>query len=106
SRVFDEVEHLLKSKDPLVFSGRAIIDDINDDGVQLQPKMRLEGAVSLCAAQIEYTRFVNIELQMDENLHEALEVLKSRCVTHQGPKPIRLSLVSTDGYQVDIRCGD
>lgn len=106
SRVFQEHEALLKSGEPLLFSGRAIIDDIDDDGHQTTPKMRLEGVSSLAMAQIERTRFVDIHLQAHRLQGETLLHLHKMCLKYKGTKPLRMQLDMPEGYSVMIRCGN
>ncbi len=106
SRVYGEVEAILRSGEPLLFSGRALIDDIDDEGRQVVPKMRLESVVSLAAAQIERTRFVDIQIEARDDVEDVFERIKKSCLAYKGMKPLRLSLSMPDGYNVLIRCGD
>ena len=40
SKAYEEAEEKLKSGEPILIKGRVLIDDIDDDGQQLTPKMR------------------------------------------------------------------
>lgn len=129
SRVYEEAEPILKSGEPVLIRGRALIDDINDEGQQLVPKMRAEEVKALAEAQIERTRWVEVHVEvpakrpgqpvperfdptrkearaLDEaDLEEAercLKAIESLCRAHPGDKPTRVHLTMPAGYQVVV----
>ena len=63
-KVFEENEMTLKSGEPIVIWGAALLDDIDDEGMQRTPKMRATQVMSLADAQIERTRWVDVELDL------------------------------------------
>jgi DNA polymerase-3 subunit alpha len=64
SRVFGESEMALKSGEPLMIKGRVLIDDIDDDGQQLMPKMRAAEVGLLAEEQIKRTRWLEVVLDV------------------------------------------
>lgn len=133
SRVFGESEELIKSGEPLLVKGRALIDDIDDDGQQLMPKMRAESILSLAGEQMARTRsvVVGIDVPAAENAGEfdgvfdasaevasaqdaaatesaesVLEQIREVCQRHVGDKPVRLELMMPAGYAVEIRASE
>jgi DNA polymerase-3 subunit alpha len=131
SKVFEEVEALLKSGEPLVVSGRALIDDMDDDGKQLTPKMRAERVQSLAEAQIQRTRWLDVTIELPprasrpagdawRGLHvdpsadqtdearaaEVLTRVAELCAAHHGAVPTRVKLVMPAGYEVVLQGDD
>jgi DNA polymerase III subunit alpha len=132
SKVYAESESLLKSGEPLVIRGRALIDDINDEGQQLTPKMRAESVESLAEAQIARTRRLEIDLEFEshspfeahgdalfdprveshlpsdqakDNSLAALESIRTACAEFPGEIPLYLNLTMPAGYKVEFACG-
>src|SRR5206468_4114943 len=71
SNAYEEAESLLKTRDPLIVTGRVLIDDIDDDGIAQKPKMRMSQVRLLADAQIARSSFVSIDLcqaKVDEAL--------------------------------------
>jgi DNA polymerase III subunit alpha len=131
SRVYGECEALLKAGEPLVVHGRALIDDINDEGQQLVPKMRAESIQSLAAAQMARTRILEVSIDVP-SLVAALDVpegfrfdprtqdhldkdradgakanamldeIHRACLRHPGEKPLRMKIVMPAAYQNEI----
>lgn len=73
SKAFEEGEAALKSGEPVLIEGRALLDDIDDEGVQRQPKMRGQLVRLLSEVQIERTHFVqvNFEAPRKKGMEEA-----------------------------------
>lgn len=131
SKAYSEAESLLKSGEPLVIRGRALIDDINDEGQQLTPKMRAEGVESLAEAQIARTRRLELDLEFEalnetsdadfffdpresaalpldevkKGALDALEDIKRACQAFPGEIPLYLNLTLPAGYKVELACG-
>lgn len=107
NRAYQEAEELLKSGEPLLFQGRALIDDIDDDGRQSVPRMRLEKVLSLSQAQIERTRLVRMRLSIQdasEHVNRVLMTIRDICEQNKGDKLLQLILENTD-YRVAVKCG-
>ena len=112
SRVYEAAEPILKSGSPVLVKGRALIDDVDDDGKQLTPKMRAESVELLSAAQIRRTRYLDVVVEVAEgeaamqDALAALERLSQACASHPGQVPARLRLEMADGYSVVVQSGD
>jgi len=64
SKVYAEAEMAVKSGEPLLLEGRALIDDIDDDGQQMMPKMRAAQVTCLADEQMARTRRVDITVEV------------------------------------------
>jgi DNA polymerase-3 subunit alpha len=132
SRVYEESEEIIKSGEPLLIKGRALIDDINDEGEQLTPKMRAEEVQSLVEAQIEATRWLDVLVEVparktielgpglldprEEDVQQAdmaaeeaealLEQIRDACAQHRGETPTRMTLSMPAGYRVHLKCSN
>jgi DNA polymerase-3 subunit alpha len=126
SKAYEAAEALLKSGEPILIRGRALIDDMDDDGKQLAPKMRAESVESLAAAQIARTRTLDITLNLGRKpgvslkaatptsgtdeaepwAEGTLEKLAATCKTAPGTVPARLRLEMPAGYTVLVQSGD
>jgi DNA polymerase-3 subunit alpha len=126
SKVYEAAEALLKSGEPILIRGRALIDDMDDDGKQLAPRMRADAVESLAAAQIARTRYLDITLnvgrkpgvslktptplpttdQAEAWVEATLEKLAATCKTSPGMVPARLRLEMPAGYSVLVQSGD
>jgi DNA polymerase III subunit alpha len=132
SRVFEAAEPLLKSGEPLVIKGRALIDDVDDEGKQLSPKMRAEEVVSLADAQIQRTRYLDIAVavtakptatpppaffdprqssslsadDVDESMHKTIERIAATLSQFPGKVPARVRLNMPGGYDVLLQSSD
>lgn len=103
NKVYAENETVLKCGEPLLIKGRVILDDIDDEGRQVTPKMRMESAVILSTAQMERTRYVEVRLEADEKL---LARLYDLCRKYPGQKTLRLILEMPDDTTTYVACGD
>jgi DNA polymerase-3 subunit alpha len=129
SRVYEEAEALLKSGEPLLLKGRALLDDIDDEGKQRTPKMRAESVESLAEAQIARTRVLDVLVEFpaksqaesaatwseglpdtddldEEATQRLLANLRTTLSSYPGEKPVRIHLDMPAGYRVTIRCGE
>ena len=130
SRVYESAEALLKDGAPVLVKGRALIDDVDDEGKQLQPKMRAESVELLSAAQIARTRFLDVLVEVpraagapppsdrfdpkagadadraDDATLVLLEKLARACEQHPGSVPARVHLEMPAGYRVTVQSGD
>lgn len=111
NKTYQQYEELLKTNEPLLIEGRVLLDDIDDDGKQAAPKMRMDSAVSLRAAQIERTRCVDVHIAFSHDAptaigDEVLEEIHKICVEHKGDKRVRFILELAEGYTTFIACGE
>jgi DNA polymerase-3 subunit alpha len=108
NRAFAEHETLLKSGEPLLFFGRVLHDDIDDEGKQAQPKMRIEKVTLLETAQLERTRAVEICLQVAAGASavdmKLLEAVHTVCKAHPGDKPVKFIFAMPD-YEMHMQPG-
>jgi DNA polymerase-3 subunit alpha len=130
SKVFEESEMALKSGEPLMIKGRVLIDDIDDDGQQLTPKMRAAEVGLLAEEQIKRTRWLEVHIEVppdDEELEpsderfdpttddgqkrdlanearakKALEQIRRVVDEHRGEVPARIKLSMPAGYRVTL----
>jgi DNA polymerase III subunit alpha len=75
STAYEDQERLLKSKEPLLVSGRVLIEDDNDDGIQPKPKIRLKDARLLVDAHMEKISAITIDFrraQVDDKILQNL----------------------------------
>ncbi len=107
NKSYEAAKHLLKSDEPLLFTGKALIDDIDDKGKQLVPKMRLKSVMSLSVVQIKRARLVRISISLSEvheeyeNLLQAIHEIFAR---HRGEKPVQFILKKEANYNLLLKC--
>jgi DNA polymerase III subunit alpha len=135
SKVYEVAEPLLRAGQPLLLKGRALIDDVDDDGQQLTPKMRVEAVESLAEAQMKRTRWLDVRVEVPRPASSApaalgtpfdprrddhraaddadvdavvlsLEKLKEACAKHPGVVPARVHLDMPAGYSVVVQSGE
>jgi hypothetical protein len=132
SRVFEATEQILKAGAPVLIKGRALIDDVDDDGKVLTPKMRAETVELLSDAQIKRTRYLDVIVEVARAptstlpaparfdprtgtqpddadaaaMNGVLEKLASACAGHPGQVPARIHLDMPAGYRVVVQSGD
>jgi len=127
SKVYEVAEPTIKSGEPLLIRGRALIDDINDEGQQVTPKMRAESVESLSEAQIARTRLVEVVVDLPsaggetspaprafdprvdaardavaDDAFTVLERIKDAFARHPGQTSTRIRLRMPAGYPIDI----
>jgi DNA polymerase-3 subunit alpha len=124
SKVYEAGEVLLKAGEPVLIKGRVLIDDVDDDGKQLMPKMRAEAVESLAEAQIARTRWLDITIDVgrkpngdrplvptmdvdvaDTAVEKTLEQIAAACTKTPGVVPTRLRLEMPAGYSVLVQSG-
>ncbi|MDP2339636.1 MAG: DNA polymerase III subunit alpha [Deltaproteobacteria bacterium] len=128
SKVYEVAEALLKEGEPVLVRGKVLIDDVDDDGKQLMPKMRAESVQSLAQAQIQRTRFLDVTIEakaldptkkvlpslspkpeddvVDDAVLMALEKISSTCQSFKGAVPARFKLEMPAGYVVVVHSGE
>lgn len=107
SKSYDKSEELLKSGEPLVFRGRALIDDMDDEGEQTTPKMRLEEVSLLSEAQIDRARALALEVHISgiPESKKTLEKIHLICSRYPGEKRLKIRAKILGSFQVDLHCG-
>jgi DNA polymerase-3 subunit alpha len=129
SKAYEAAESLLKSGEPLLVKGRAVLDDVDDEGKQMMPKMRVESVQSLAEAQMQRTRWLDITLEatakpgappraarlgavdpasdvVDDAVAATLEKVATLCQGAKGAVPARIKLEMPGGYAVVVQSGD
>ncbi|MBI1947772.1 MAG: DNA polymerase III subunit alpha [Deltaproteobacteria bacterium] len=130
SRVYESAEALLKDGAPVLVKGRALIDDVDDEGKQLTPKMRAESVELLSAAQMARTRYLDVLVEVpraggalpaperfdpklaadadraDDATLVLIEKLARACEQFPGNVPARVHLEMPAGYRVTVQSGD
>jgi DNA polymerase-3 subunit alpha len=103
SKAYEEAEALLRSKEPIIVTGRVLIDDEDEDGNAAKPKLRLMDARLLSDAQIARSSRVLINL-CDVKLSEELIYRLGRIISeHPGEKPVDLIFDITDRFRISLR---
>ncbi|MCP4502519.1 MAG: DNA polymerase III subunit alpha [Deltaproteobacteria bacterium] len=130
SKVYAEAEEAVKSGEPLLIVGRALLDDIDDEGQQMVPKMRAAMVTCLADEQMARTRRVDITVEVpileqrpydedelpfdprreehgswdkyDEKALRTVEQIREVCEKHVGEKPLSLQFVMPAGYRVGM----
>jgi hypothetical protein len=130
SRVYEAAEATLKAGAPVLVRGRVLIDDVDDDGKVMTPKMRAESVELLSDAQIKRTRYLDVHIEVtrakdaptaperfdprndaapdraDLAITSVLEKLASACAGYPGAVPPRLHFDMPAGYRVVVQAGD
>jgi DNA polymerase-3 subunit alpha len=110
NKTYATFEELLKKNEPLLIEGRVLLDDIDDEGKQATPKMRMDSATSLRLAQIEHTKWIDVHIALGTDLGPSsgatFDEIHSVCVRHQGDKRVRFILELAEGYTTFIACGE
>ena len=128
--MLSEAEAAVKSGEPLLLEGRALIDDIDDDGQQMMPKMRATQVTCLADEQMARTRRVDITIEVpvktqrpydedempfdprrdecaewdaaDDKAVDIVQEIRNICETHRGDRPVSLKLMMPAGYTVEM----
>jgi DNA polymerase-3 subunit alpha len=90
SNSYEAAETLLKTREPLIVTGRALIDDIDDDGIQQKPKMRLSEVRLLSEAQIARSSSLIIDLSKTLTTEMLLDKIYKLIINNPGDKPVKL----------------
>lgn len=110
NKTYAQFEELLKSNEPLLIEGRNLLDDIDDEGKQATPKMRMDSATSLRLAQIEHTKWIDVHVALgveaSPTAEATIDEIYSVCMKHKGEKRVRFILEIAEGYTTFIACGE
>lgn len=102
STAYEQSESLLKTKEPLIITGRALIDDMDDEGQQQKPKMRLTEVRLLSDAQIGRSSYLNIDLRKARVDEATLHTIQKLLMGFPGEKTVRLQLNLKDSIALEI----
>lgn len=102
STAYEQAESLLKTKEPLIITGRALIDDMDDEGQQQKPKMRLTEVRLLSDAQIGRSSYLNIDLRKARVDETTLHTIQKLLTEYPGEKTVRLQLHLKDSIALEI----
>lgn len=102
STAYEEAERLLKSKEPLVISGRALVEEALEEGTQPKPKLRLKDVRLLAEAQLAKTSLVDIDLRQSKTDEKVLQKLHEFLSVHKGDKPLLIKLLIENDVEVVI----
>jgi DNA polymerase-3 subunit alpha len=101
SSSYEQAENLLKTKEPLLVTGRVLLED-QEDSENPKAKLRLKEAKLLSDAELSRTKKLTIDLRetmvKEANLNELKRLLRA----YPGDKPVHL-LITTDKLEVIIR---
>lgn len=104
SKAYEDAENLLKTKEPLIITGRVLLEDIDEEGLLQKPKLRLVSAQLLADVEISRSSGLNIDFrevaQPDENLLRKLcQIVKD----FPGEKPVHLNLLIDNELEIKLR---
>lgn len=87
SKAYEEALTLLKSDEPLIFKGKAIIDDEDEEGKPLKPKIRIEEVKLLKDTAEEKIKIIKIYSQSEFKIDD-LNKLKEIIEKYPGNKKV------------------
>lgn len=93
SNTYEEAELLLKSKEPLIITGRVLLEDADEDVAQQKPKMRLTKARSLLDAHLDRTSSLVIDLTKTHVDDAMMHRLNAILAEYPGQKPVYLNMM-------------
>lgn len=93
SGAYEDAEALLKTREPLIVTGRVLIDDPDEDGNAPKPKMRLKCARLLSDAQIDRMSCLKIDLANVSVDERNLSAINTIITGFPGDKPVRLRII-------------
>jgi DNA polymerase-3 subunit alpha len=98
---YDAHEKLLKSKEPLIIFGRALLDEVEDEKQQ-KAKMRMERASLLSDEQIARSSLVTIDLKNAELNSEKIQLIKDLLQKYPGEKAVFLELIINNNLLIEL----
>jgi DNA polymerase III subunit alpha len=93
SNSYEEAASILKTKEPLIITGRVLLEDADEDAPPQKPKMRLIKARTLLDAQLEKSSSLLIDLTQAQIDDRALQTINNIIAEHPGEKPIYMRLL-------------
>lgn len=106
SQAYVQSEALLKTKEPLIITGNALIDDYDEEGVSQKPKMRLKEVRFLADAQLARTNHVLVDLGHNQVSLSSIDKLRDILTKYPGDKPVFLKMMLEDNIEVSLALGD
>ena len=102
SNAYEEASMLLRSREPLIITGRVLLEDSDEEVAQQKPKLRLIKAMSLVDAHMEKTASLMIDVRQATVDASTLACINTILVQHPGKKPVFLKL-NLDGTLVTLK---
>lgn len=96
SKSYDDAEKFLKTNEPLLITGRALIDDADEEDSVPKPKLRLTEARLLADAQLSHVSRLMIDLRKAKLDDYALQKLSEVLKAHPGEKAVHLHVASSE----------
>jgi DNA polymerase III alpha subunit len=96
ANAYEEAADLLKTKEPLLIIGRALVEEADEEGVAQKPKMRLKEACLLADAEINRTSRLKIDARSATIDSKCLLEMNRIIQKFPGEKPVYLSLNDND----------
>ncbi|HXW53247.1 MAG TPA: DNA polymerase III subunit alpha, partial [Myxococcota bacterium] len=103
SSAYDNAENLLKTKEPLLVTGRALVEDGDEDGVQPKPKLRLKEVRLLSEAQMARVSHLTIDLRCAKVDDQTFCQLDQAMSLYPGDKPVHITLLIEQNIQIELR---
>jgi DNA polymerase-3 subunit alpha len=103
SSSYEQSESFLKTKEPLLVTGRVLIEEDEDVG-QTKAKLRLKETRLLSDAQLERTSKLMIDLRKVSVKEATLLELKKLFQAHRGDKPVHLHM-NVESLEVMLKLG-
>jgi DNA polymerase-3 subunit alpha len=105
SKAFAEGEAALRSNEPILVTGHAMVEGDDDSG-HAAVKLRATSVGSLHEARTQATTAVCLELDVEAATPTLCQQIKAALERHPGPIPVQLLLTSEAGYQVSLDFAD
>ncbi len=103
SSAYDNAERLLKTKEPLLVTGRALIDDGDEDGAQPKPKLRLKEVRLLAEAQMARMPCLKLDLRHTKVDDQTLLRINQAVTLYPGDKPVHISFLIDRDTEIELR---
>jgi len=104
SKAYDDAAQLLKTKEPLLVVGRALVDDADDsEGAQPKPKMRLKDVRLLADAEISRISKLKIDLNQVKVSEQTLLAINRAVGLFPGDKAVFVRLRVEDALEIELR---
>lgn len=101
SGAYEQAETLLKTKEPLLIRGRALIDDMDDEGQQQKSKMRMQEVGLLSDAQIGRSSYLCLDLRECKMHPDQLFMMHKIMQKYPGEKGLRMQFL-LEAIEIEI----
>jgi DNA polymerase-3 subunit alpha len=106
SNSYEQASALLRTREPLLIKGRALIDDADDEFSQPKPKMRLMEARLLADAHIDRTSRLHIDLTCVKVDKDTMSKIHDLLQRYPGDKPIHMTMLVDGELKIGLRLPD